>query len=127
MIKLKSLILFIIDSLKNGDRSSATVYLKNMRNLQKRQRDIVEAKRAENDRIRIQEQSNMNNRNSKPLTEQQKIIAQKNQSELELEAENMQQRTAFHQKQLNIKDEELTGTMIQERADIKKIDRFYKK
>ena len=34
----------------------------------------------------------------------------------------MQQRTAFHQKQLNIKDEELTGTMIQERADIKKID-----
>ena len=109
-------------SLKNGDRSSATVYLKNMRNLQKRQRDIVEAKRAENDRIRIQEQSNMNNRNAKPLTEQQKIIAQKNQSELELEAENMQQRTAFHQKQLNIKDEELTGTMIQERADIKKID-----
>jgi len=109
-------------SLKNGDRSSATVYLKNMRNLQKRQRDIVDAKRAENDRIRIQEQSNMNNRNSKPLTEQQKIIAQKNQSELELEAENMQQRTAFHQKQLNIKDEELTGTMIQERADIKKID-----
>ena len=110
------------NSLKNGDRSSATVYLKNMRNLQKRQRDIVDAKRAENDRIRIQEQSNMNNRNSKPLTEQQKIIAQKNQSELELEAENMQQRTAFHQKQLNIKDEELTGTMIQERADIKKID-----
>ena len=109
-------------SLKNGDRSSATVYLKNMRNLQKRQRDIVDAKRAENDRIRIQEQSNMNNRNSKPLTEQQKIIAQKNQSELELEAENMQQRTAFHQKQLNIKDEELTETMIQERADIKKID-----
>jgi len=110
------------NSLKNGDRSSATVYLKNMRNLQKRQRDIVDAKRAENDRIKIQEQSNMNNRNSKPLTEQQKIIAQKNQSELELEAENMQQRTAFHQKQLNIKDEELTGTMIQERADIKKID-----
>ena len=109
-------------SLKNGDRSSATVYLKNMRNLQKRQRDIVDAKRAENDRIKIQEQSNMNNRNAEPLTEQQKIIAQKNQSELELEAENMQQRTAFHQKQLNIKDEELTGTMIQERADIKKID-----
>ena len=113
-------------SLKNGDRSSATVYLKNIRNLQKRQRDIVEAKRAENDRIRIQEQSNMNNRNSKPLTEQQKIIAQKNQSELELEAENMQQRTAFHQKQLNIKDEDLAEPMIQERNDIKKIDNSIK-
>ena len=114
------------NSLKNGDRSSATVYLKNMRNLQKRQRDIVEAKRAENDRIRIQEESNMNNRNAKPLTEQQKIIAQKNQSELELEAENMQQRTAFHQKQLNIKDEDLIGPMIEERNVIKEIDNSIK-
>jgi hypothetical protein len=110
------------NSLKNGDRSSATVYLKNMRNLQKRQRDIVEAKRAENDRIKIQEQSNMNNRNLKPLTEEQKVIKEKNQTELELEAENMQQRTALHQKQLNIKDQDLTEPMIQERNAIKEID-----
>jgi len=94
-------------SLKNGDRSSATVYLKNIRNLQKTQRDIIEAKRVENNRIKIQEQSNINNRNLKPLTEEQKIIKDKNQSELELEAENMQQRTILHQKQLNIKDEDL--------------------
>ena len=113
-------------SLKNGDRSSAKVYLKNMRNLQKTQRDLVEAKRIENDQIKIQEQSNMNNRNAKPLTEQQKIIAEKNQSELELEAENMQQRTAFHQKQLNIKDEALDETMIKDRADIKEIDNSIK-
>ena len=110
------------NSLKNGDRSSATVYLKNMRNLQKTQRDIVEAKRAENDRIKIQEQSNMNNRNLKPLTEEQKVIKEKNQTELELEAENMQQRTTLHQKQLNIKDEDLIEPMIQERNAIKEID-----
>jgi len=113
-------------SLKSGDRSSAKIYLKNIRNLQKTQRDLVAAKRAANDRIKLQEQSNMNNRNSKPLTEEQKKIAQKNQSELELEAENMQQRTAFHQKQLNIKDEELTESMIKERADIKEIDNSIK-
>ena len=110
------------NSIKNGDRSSAKIYLKNIRNLQKTQRDIVEAKRAENDRIKIQEQSNMNNRNLKPLTEEQKVIKEKNQTELELEAENMQQRTALHQKQLNIKDQDLTEPMIQERNAIKEID-----
>ena len=113
-------------SLKNGDRSSATVYLKNIRNLQKTQRDIIEAKRVENNRIKIQEQSNINNRNLKPLTEEQKIIAEKNQTELELEAENMQQRTVLHQKQLNIKDEDLTEPMIQERNAIKEIDNSIK-
>jgi len=113
-------------SLKNGDRSSATVYLKNIRNLQKTQRDIIEAKRVENNRIKIQEQSNINNRNLKPLTEEQKIIKDKNQSELELEAENMQQRTILHQKQLNIKDEDLTEPMIQERNAIKEIDNSIK-
>ena len=64
----------------------------------------------------------MNNRNLKPLTEEQKIIKDKNQSELELEAENMQQRTTLHQKQLNIKDEDLIEPMIQERNAIKEID-----
>jgi len=114
------------NSIKNGDRKSATIYLKNIRNLQKTERDIVEAKRAENDRIKIQEQSNITNRNLKPLTEEQKIIKDKNQSELELEAENMQQRTILHQKQLNIKDTDLTEPMIQERNDIKKIDNSIK-
>ncbi len=114
------------NSIKNGDRSSAKIYLKNIRNLQKTQRDIVEAKRAENDRIKIQEQSNMNNRNLKPLTEEQKVIKEKNQTELELEAENMQQRTTLHQKQLNIKDEDLTEPMIQERNAIKEIDNSIK-
>ena len=90
--------------------------------MQKTQRDIVEAKRAENDRIKIQEQSNMNNRNLKPLTEEQKVIKEKNQTELELEAENMTQRRTLHQKQLNIKDEDLTEPMIQERNAIKEID-----
>ena len=114
------------NSIKNGDRKSATIYLKNIRNLQKTERDIVEAKRAENDRIKIQEQSNITNRNLKPLTEEQKIIKEKNQTELELEAENMQQRTILHQKQLNIKDEDLIEPIIQERNDIKKIDKSIK-
>jgi len=64
----------------------------------------------------------MNNRNLKPLTEEQKVIKEKNQTELELEAENMQQRTTLHQKQLNIKDEDLIEPMIQERNAIKEID-----
>ena len=114
------------NSIKNRDRKSATIYLKNIRNLQKTERDIVEAKRAENDRIKIQEQSNITNRNLKPLTEEQKIIKEKNQTELELEAENMQQRTILHQKQLNIKDEDLIEPIIQERNDIKKIDKSIK-
>jgi len=114
------------NSIKNGDRKSATIYRKNIRNLQKTERDIIEAKRAENDRIRIQEESNITNRNLKPLTEEQKIIKEKNQSELEIEAENMQQRTILHQKQLNIKDTDLIEPMIQERNDIKKIDNSIK-
>ena len=111
------------NSLENGDRTSAKIYLKNVRNLQKTQRDLVEAKRIENDRIKIQEQSNMTNRNAKPLTEAEKVIAEKNLTELELEAENIQQRTAFHQKQLGIKDEDLTLTgILEERTVIEEID-----
>jgi len=33
----------------------------------------------------------------------------------------MQQRTALHQKQLNIKDEDLIEPMIQERNELKKL------
>ena len=110
------------NSIKNGDRSSAKIYLKNIRNLQKTQRDIFEAKRAENDRIKIQEQSNMNNRNLKPLTEEQKVIKEKTKLENETEAESMKQRRKLHQKQLGIKDEDLTEPMIQERVAIKEID-----
>ena len=110
------------NSIKNGDRSSAKIYLKNIRNLQKTQRDIFEAKRAENDRIKIQEQSNMNNRNLKPLTEEQKVIKEKTKLENETEAESMTQRRKLHQKQLGIKDEDLTESMIQERVAIKEID-----
>ena len=110
------------NSIKNGDRSSAKIYLKNIRNLQKTQRDIFEAKRAENDRIKIQEESNMNNRNLKPLTEEQKVIKEKTKLENETEAESMTQRRKLHQKQLGIKDEDLTESMIQERVAIKEID-----
>ena len=74
----------------------------------------------------MQEQSNINNRNTKPLTIEDEKIIEKNFSELELEAENMQQRTVLHQKQLGIKDEELTETMLQERTVIEQIDNSIK-
>jgi len=114
------------NALDNGDRSSAKIYLKNIRNLQKTQRDLVEAKRVENDRIRLQEESNMKNRNAKPLTEAEQVVVDKNLTELELEAENIQQRTAFHQKQLNIKDEDLVDSILQERTVIEEIDNSIK-
>ena len=114
------------NALDNGDRSSAKIYLKNIRNLQKTQRDLVEAKRLENDRIRLQEESNMKNRNAKPLTEAEQVVVDKNLTELELEAENIQQRTAFHQKQLNIKDEDLVDSILQERTVIEEIDNSIK-
>jgi hypothetical protein len=114
------------NALDNGDRSSAKIYLKNIRNLQKTQRDLVEAKRLENDRIRLQEESNMKNRNAKPLTEAEQVVVDENLTELELEAENIQQRTAFHQKQLNIKDEELVDSILQERTVIEEIDNSIK-
>ena len=114
------------NALDNGDRSSAKIYLKNIRNLQKTQRDLVEAKRIENDRIRLQEESNMKNRNAKPLTEAEQVVVDKNLTELELEAENIQQRTAFHQKQLNIKDEDLVDSILQERTVIEEIDNSIK-
>jgi hypothetical protein len=114
------------NALDNGDRSSAKIYLKNIRNLQKTQRDLVEAKRLENDRIRLQEESNMKNRNAKPLTEAEQVVVDKNLTELELEAENIQQRAAFHQKQLNIKDEELVDSILQERTVIEEIDNSIK-
>ena len=114
------------NALDNGDRSSAKIYLKNIRNLQKTQRDLVEAKKVENDRIRLQEESNIKNRNAKPLTEAEQVVVDKNLTELELEAENIQQRTAFHQKQLNIKDEELVDSILQERTVIEEIDNSIK-
>jgi len=114
------------NSLDSGDRASAKIYLKNIRNLQKTQRDLAEAKRIENDRIKIQEDSLVNNRNAKPLTETEQLLAEKNLTELELEAENMQQRTAFHQKQLNLKDEDLVDSILQERTVIEQIDNSIK-
>jgi hypothetical protein len=114
------------DSLKKGDRESAKTYIDNIRNLQKTERDLIDSKRIENDRVKLQEQSNINNRNTKPLTIEDEKIIEKNFSELELEAENMQQRTVLHQKQLGIKDEELTETMLQERAVIEQIDNSIK-
>tara|TARA_R110000787_G_scaffold837_1_gene3056 strand:- start:218 stop:484 length:267 start_codon:yes stop_codon:yes gene_type:complete len=64
----------------------------------------------------------MNNRNLKPLTEEQKVIKEKTKLENETEAESMTQRRTLHQKQLGIKDEDLTETMIKEINEIKEID-----
>ena len=44
------------NSLDNGDRKSAKIYLQNLRNLQKTERDLFEAKRKANDEAKLKEQ-----------------------------------------------------------------------
>ena len=110
-------------AIDSGDRKSAKVYLQNLRNLQKTERQLVEAKRKANDKALAQEKTNANIRNETGmLTEQDIEVKNKNTSELETEAQILNDRNKFHQKQLDIKDEELTPEMKQDRADIQKID-----
>ena len=115
------------DSLNNGDRKSAKIYLQNMRNLQKTEREIFEAKKKANDDARLQTERDLKLRgSSETLIEQDVSVVEKNTAELELEADNLRLRNEFHQKQLNIKDEDLTPEIIQDRAEISKIDESIK-
>jgi len=56
------------------------------------------------------------------LTEQDIGVKNKNTSELETEAQMLSERNKLHEKQLNIKDEDLTPEMKKDRADIESID-----
>lgn len=115
------------DALNKGDRSSAKIYLQNMRNLQKTERQIFEAKKKANDDARLQTERDLRLRNSsETLIETEISVAEKNTAEIELEAENLSLRNTFHQQQLNIKDEDLIPEIRQDKAEITKIDNSIK-
>ncbi len=114
------------NSLENGDRKSAKIYLQNIRNLQKTERDLFEAKRQANDDAKLQDQTGVNANNKKTLTEQEEIRIEKTNSELANEAENMSLRNTQQQKQLDVKDENLGEEFIADKTEIEKIDKSIK-
>ena len=114
------------NSLENGDRKSAKIYLQNIRNLQKTERDLFEAKRQANDDAKLQDQTGVNANNKKTLTEQEEIRIEKTTSELANEAENMSLRNTQQQKQLDVKDENLGEEFIADKTEIEKIDKSIK-
>ena len=109
------------DSLDKKDRKSAKIYLQNLRNLQKTERDLFEAKKKSNDEAKLKEENLINSNNKKILTEEKQIEAEKTTSEIEIEAENINQTTTFRQKQLDIKDEDISPISAN-KTEIEKID-----
>lgn len=96
------------DAIDRNDISSAKIYLQNLRNLQKTERELFEAKKQKNDLAIQQKVNDPNIRDEKGLIPESEIqYKDKQSSELEAEAENINQRNILHQKQLNIKDEDL--------------------
>ena len=109
-------------SLDNNDRKSAKVYLQNLRNLQKTERDLIEAKRKANDEAKLKEQKEgVNSNNKKPFTPVEVSKKEKVTSEIEAEAESINASTKVRQKQLDIKDEDIPP-ISENKAEIEKID-----
>ena len=109
-------------SLDNNDRKSAKVYLQNLRNLQKTERDLIEAKRKANDEAKLKEQKEgINANNKKPFTPVEVSKKEKVTSEIEAEAESINASTKVRQKQLDIKDEDIPP-ISENKAEIEKID-----
>jgi hypothetical protein len=110
------------NSLDNGDRKSAKVYLQNLRNLQKTERDLIEAKRKANDEAKLQEQKEgVNANNKKIISETEMTRREKVTSEIEAEAESINASTKVRQKQLDIKDEDIV-IISSNKTEIDKID-----
>lgn len=110
------------NSLDNNDRKSAKVYLQNLRNLQKTERDLIEAKRKANDEAKLQEQKEGVNANSKKQVIETEITRrEKVTSEIEMEAESINASTKVRQKQLDIKDEDI-AIISPNKVEIDKID-----
>jgi len=94
---------------KPKDRKSAKIYLQNLRNLQKTERDLFAAKRKQADEAKLQEQKEgINANNKKNVTEVEQTRKEKETSEIEIEGENLNQTVKFRQKQLDIKDEDIS-------------------
>jgi hypothetical protein len=109
------------------DYKSAKVYLENIRNLQKTERDIFEVKKQKND-LAIQKgtlEDNYKTENA-PITESNIILKDKVANDILIEAENLNQRSKLQQKQLNIKDEDLTDSFLEDTNKIKEIDNLLK-
>ena len=105
------------------DYNSAKVYLQNIRNLQKTERDIFEVKKQKNDLAIEQGKIDTATIQANPLSPESDIVLrEKATSELINEAENIVQRTKLQQKQLNIKDEYLIEKFSDDEKTIKEID-----
>ena len=93
-----------------------------MRNLQKTERDLFESKRKANDEAKLQEQKEgINANNKKTTTEIETTRQEKETSEIEIDGENLNQTVKFRQKQLDIKDEDIS-VLSNTKAEIEKID-----
>ena len=111
------------ESVDKQDYNSAKVYLQNIRNLQKTERDIFEVKKQKNDLAIEQGRADSPTTPANPLSPESNIVLrEKKTSELITEAETLVQRTKLQQKQLNIKDEFLLERFAEDNKTIKEID-----
>jgi len=93
-----------------------------LRNLQKTEKDLFEAKRKANDEAKLQEQKEgINANNKKTVTQIEQTKKEKETSEIETEGENFNQTVKFRQKQLDIKDEDISE-LSSSKTEIEKID-----
>jgi len=110
-------------SVDKQDYNSARVYLQNIRNLQKTERDIFEVKKQKNNLAIEQGRTDSPTTPANPLSPESNIVLrEKKTSELITEAETLVQRTKLQQKQLNIKDEFLLEKFTEDNKTIKEID-----
>jgi hypothetical protein len=110
-------------SADKGDMNSAKVYLQNIRNLQKTERELFETKKLKNDQALQQGKTDIDIKDEKGLVANPDLqYAEKNTSSIEIEAETLNQRSLLQQRQLEIKDEGLIPEIIADRTKIQEID-----
>ena len=116
------------EAIKRGDRKSAKIYLINLRNLQKTERKMFEAKQKAAERALQQNKAQLKQSDETgKITEEDVKRNDKNTAEIEQEAQTLVEREQFHQKQLDIKDEDLKDTtVVSDRAEIQNIDKNIK-
>ena len=116
------------EAIKKGDRKSAKIYLINLRNLQKTERKMFEAKQKAAERALEQNKAQLKQSDETgKITEEDVKRNDKNTAEIEQEAQTLVEREQFHQKQLDIKDEDLKDTtVVSDRAEIQNIDKNIK-
>ena len=116
------------EAIKKGDRKSAKIYLINLRNLQKTERKMFEAKQKAAERAFEQNKAQLKQSDETgKITEEDVKRNDKNTAEIEQEAQTLVEREQFHQKQLDIKDEDLKDTtVVSDRAEIQNIDKNIK-